>query len=197
MEIWSQMGHSDVECQLPKRYLEGSFFFLMGLLVSEQILFSINPDLWCNNPCARCNQWISGPGQPMSFRWDTTISIACRTCLVPSLILRLEGIWLWVETHQRHQTHQALEGSHAQMFSRMRLFRITTEPETSIFINFDKATQRDVRQVGWFFCCWVFWGWDPGGINTRVFLIQNVLPKVHETFPDGKFSVLNSQASWV
>lgn len=67
MEIWSQMGHSDVECQLPKRYLEGSFFFLMGLLVSEQILFSINPDLWCNNPCARCNQWISDPVSPWVF----------------------------------------------------------------------------------------------------------------------------------
>lgn len=34
-----------------------------------------------------------------------------------------------------------------QNMSCAKLFRITTEPETSIFINFDKATQRDVRQV--------------------------------------------------
>lgn len=30
----------------------------------------------------------------------------------------------------------------------LRLFRIASEPGTSIFINFDKATRQDVRQVG-------------------------------------------------
>lgn len=157
MEIWSQMGHSDVECQLPKRYLEGSFFFLMGLLVSEQILFSINPDLWCNNPCARCNQWISDPVSPWVFAGIQRSQLLAEhvLCQVSFSGWGHEAVGRNPPTKDTKPTRPWKEAT-PRCFPRMRLFRITTEPETSIFINFDKATQRDVRQVGWFFVAGFF-----------------------------------------
>lgn len=124
------------------------FFFLMWLLVSEQILVfsSINPDLWCNfHAPGVTNGFLTLSAHEFSLGYNDLNCLQNMSCAKSHS--QVEGMGLWVETHQRHQPTRPWKEA-TQMFSRMRLFRITTEPETSIFINFDKATQRDVRQVG-------------------------------------------------